>query len=146
MMTNKERFELFLAALLAEFPALSFGYIGNCGANYDDRSWRIFLPHPGRVGTYADSIGGYSTTTYVESFLKNWPSVVARVRIEMAKPERQVRVFGIEFDGIEGVGRTVSKSLSCFDLLKTRMDCRDYYADRNARVVEMLPFGQTREV
>lgn len=43
-----------------------FGYLGNCNfarpgtpAYRDDRSWCVFLPHPGRVGTSADRIGGH---------------------------------------------------------------------------------------
>jgi hypothetical protein len=41
---------------------VSFGYIGNCdGAGYDDRLWYLFLPHPGRVGTSLDRIGGFRT-------------------------------------------------------------------------------------
>ena len=40
---------------------VSFGYIGNCGPNYDDRSWYVFLPHPGRVGQPADRMGGFAT-------------------------------------------------------------------------------------
>lgn len=47
--------------------AWTFGYIGNCGAGYDDRAWYAFAPHPGRVGTAADRIGGYSTDE-LESF------------------------------------------------------------------------------
>lgn len=42
---------------------VTFGYIGNCspsGAN-DDRRWYVFLPHPGRVGTMDDTLGGFST-------------------------------------------------------------------------------------
>jgi len=37
------------------------GYIGNCGRDFDDRSWMIFRDHAGRVGTKEDRIGGYST-------------------------------------------------------------------------------------
>ena len=39
----------------------TFGYLGNCGHNYDDRSWYAFAVHPGRVGTHKDSIGGFPT-------------------------------------------------------------------------------------
>lgn len=39
----------------------TFGYIGNCGPGYDDRSWSAFRPHPGRIGTASDRIGGYPT-------------------------------------------------------------------------------------
>jgi hypothetical protein len=44
-------------------PKVTFGYIGNCdidGRN-DDRCWMVFLPHPGRVGTSDDRIGGFTT-------------------------------------------------------------------------------------
>lgn len=51
--------------LRTKMPAgFSSGYIGNCssGANpVDDRSWFIFRDHPGRVGTSADSLGGFPT-------------------------------------------------------------------------------------
>jgi len=45
---------------------LSFGYIGNLvtgaseGSEGDDRSHMVFLPHPNRVGTTSDRIGGFS--------------------------------------------------------------------------------------
>jgi len=40
---------------------VTFGYIGNLGNGYDDRTWMVFLPHPGRVGTDEDRIGWFST-------------------------------------------------------------------------------------
>lgn len=39
----------------------TFGYIGDLTARYDDRSWYVFLPHPGRPGTSDDRIGGFAT-------------------------------------------------------------------------------------
>lgn len=39
----------------------TFGYLGNCGSGVDDRSWYVFLPHPGRVGTHEDRLGGFGT-------------------------------------------------------------------------------------
>lgn len=40
----------------------TFGYIGNLDARFgDDRCWYVFLPHPGRVGTEDDRLGGFST-------------------------------------------------------------------------------------
>ena len=39
----------------------TFGYIGNCDNVRDDRTWFAFRPHPGRVGTPDDRIGGYRT-------------------------------------------------------------------------------------
>lgn len=39
----------------------TFGYIGNLDGRRDDRRWYAFAAHPGRVGTYADQIGGVST-------------------------------------------------------------------------------------
>lgn len=41
--------------------AWTFGYIGNLTPRYDDRSWYAFRPHPGRVGTVHDRIGGVRT-------------------------------------------------------------------------------------
>lgn len=42
---------------------VTFGYIGNCDVNgrNDYRTWMVFLPHPGRVGTHDDHLGGFST-------------------------------------------------------------------------------------
>ena len=40
---------------------VTFGYIGNLEGRKDYRCWYVFLPHPGRVGTSADSIGGIAT-------------------------------------------------------------------------------------
>ena len=37
----------------------SVGYIGNVGRGYDDRSWMVFAPHPGRVGTRDDTWGDF---------------------------------------------------------------------------------------
>lgn len=43
-------------------PKVSFGYIGDLTNRGDDyRTWYVFLPHPGRVGTNEDSFGGFST-------------------------------------------------------------------------------------
>lgn len=44
---------------------ITFGYIGNGrftsnGWNLDDTLWSVYLPHPGRVGTYQDRIGDVS--------------------------------------------------------------------------------------
>jgi hypothetical protein len=47
----------------ARRTCVTFGYIGNVdvnGAN-DNRSWSVFLPHPGRVGTDDDRIGSFRT-------------------------------------------------------------------------------------
>lgn len=41
--------------------AWTFGYIGNLDHDRDDRAWYAFRPHPGRVGTSADRIGGHGT-------------------------------------------------------------------------------------
>lgn len=52
-----------LVKALSEATGLdwTFGYVGNLSATYDDRLWSAFAPHPGRVGTHADSIGGVRT-------------------------------------------------------------------------------------
>lgn len=42
--------------LADELPGVTFGYVGNFERWGDDRSFCIFLPHPGRVGTYGDSV------------------------------------------------------------------------------------------
>jgi hypothetical protein len=40
---------------------VTFGYLGNLSNGRDDRTWMVFLPHPGRVGTPADQVGWFST-------------------------------------------------------------------------------------
>ena len=48
--------------LIKDIEGVSYGYIGNVwGDGTDDRSWSIFLPHPNRVGTAADRIGGHAS-------------------------------------------------------------------------------------
>lgn len=48
--------------LIKDLEGVSYGYIGNVwNDGTDDRSWSIFLPHPDRIGTAADRIGGYDT-------------------------------------------------------------------------------------
>jgi hypothetical protein len=56
---REERFDRQMKKLLPE--GWTYGYIGNCGQGYDDRSWSIFVPHPGRVGQPEDRIGDLST-------------------------------------------------------------------------------------
>jgi hypothetical protein len=69
-------------AAASRFPGLTFGYIGNCGVYrsgpYDDRSWRIFLPHPGRVGGWDDWVGSYETAQ-LPQMLADWDKLVARL-------------------------------------------------------------------
>lgn len=59
---QQSRFEKHMKALLPE--GWSYGYIGNVAPGVDDRVWYIFAPHPNRVGTTADRIGGYSTENH----------------------------------------------------------------------------------
>lgn len=40
---------------------ITFGYLGNLSNTRDDRLWFVFLPHPGRTGTAADRLGGFTT-------------------------------------------------------------------------------------
>lgn len=49
------------AALMAALPGVTVGYIGNLTGDLDDRSWSIFLPHPGREGAPEDRIGDLPT-------------------------------------------------------------------------------------
>ena len=74
--------ELLVDVLKAEFPGISFGYIGNVDRWGDDRSWYVFLPHPGRVGTMLDRVGGYSTDR-LPDMLAGWDGIVAIVRKRM---------------------------------------------------------------
>jgi len=71
--TPYERQEVLLRDEIAELNALlgltdadhshkvTFGYIGNLSNTRDDRWWMVFLPHPGRVGTRDDQVGGFPT-------------------------------------------------------------------------------------
>lgn len=49
-------------ALAAQYPqlGLSFGYIGDLGRNYDDRSWRVFTKLVDKTGRSV-SFGYHST-------------------------------------------------------------------------------------
>lgn len=71
-------------ALKAELPGITFGYIGNVGVDrsgpFDDRSWYVFLPHPGRIGTYADRVFvGHKTLESV----RDWSAIEFEVRRAM---------------------------------------------------------------
>jgi hypothetical protein len=60
-----------LTSLLAEeLPGVTFGYIGNVynGPFIDERLWYVFLPHPGRVGTFEDSVSLGITTALPAAF------------------------------------------------------------------------------
>lgn len=56
---REERFNRQMKRLLPE--GWTWGYIGNLERGNDDRSWFIFVPHPGRVGQAEDRIGGFTT-------------------------------------------------------------------------------------
>ena len=72
------------AALIAEFPGVTFGYLGNCCGTYDDRSYTIFLPHPGRIGTFDDRVGSYAPWE-MDQMLAAWPRLEETVRTRMAQ-------------------------------------------------------------
>ncbi len=75
-------------SLAQEVPGITFGYIGNVGVYrsgpFDDRSWYVFLPHPGRVGTISDRVFvGHKGLEAVQT----WESVERQVRRMMASRE-----------------------------------------------------------
>ncbi len=74
-------------ALDVEFPGITLGYIGNCESWGDDRSWAVYLPHPGRAGTAFDrwSIGD---TANLERALAKWAEIEDFVRRQYSNPER----------------------------------------------------------
>lgn len=84
--TTSDQLQAKADALIAEIPGVTFGYLGNVGigreGRYDDRSWYIFLPHPGRVGTYLDAVGGYSTGN-LGLMLAAWDRLAAEARRRM---------------------------------------------------------------
>lgn len=67
-------------ALAKELPGVTFGYIGNVERWGDDRTWFVFLPHPGRVGRYNDSVRVGTTLELAACAERSWPVVEARVR------------------------------------------------------------------
>jgi hypothetical protein len=86
MQTPQTKLNALAETLKAEFPGVTFGYLGNCGSDcrgqFDERTWTIFLPHPGRIGTYEDRVGSYSTEQLPE-MLTDWPRLRAAVQKKM---------------------------------------------------------------
>jgi hypothetical protein len=80
----RERVEI----LAKELPGTTFGYIGNFERWGDDRSFHIFLPHPGRVGSYEDSVS-LGSVKQLPTALDKWPSLEASARAKYAKGVRQ---------------------------------------------------------
>lgn len=68
-------------ALAKELPGITFGYTGNLERWGDDRTWFVFLPHPGRVGRYNDSIRVGTTLELPACAERSWPVVEARARV-----------------------------------------------------------------
>jgi len=60
-----KRADEIIRELIKDLEGVSYGYIGNFWTDGrpdpDDRAWYIFLPHPDRIGTASDRIGGYAT-------------------------------------------------------------------------------------
>jgi hypothetical protein len=67
-------------------PGVTVGYIGKCERWGDDRLFAIFLPHPGRVGSLADSVSIGRTEKLPEA-VTNWHALagLARRRITTAR-------------------------------------------------------------
>jgi len=78
-MNGQQQLQERVDALAKELPGITFGYIGNVEQWCDDRSWFVFLPHPGRVGRYNDSVR-IGTTAQLEVAVAGWPRVQERVR------------------------------------------------------------------
>lgn len=85
MKTNSDLLREKFDVLKIEFPAITFGYIGNCGVDrsgpFDDRSWYIFLPTTG-YSTINDRVGGYRTDQ-LDRMLASWDQIAAIVRRRM---------------------------------------------------------------
>lgn len=77
-----------VSALSAELPGVTFGYIGNFERGRDDRSFYIFLPHPGRVGTYEDSVS-LGVFDKLPAALAKWPQLEALARTKYATGNRR---------------------------------------------------------
>ena len=71
--------------LIAAHPGLGFGYVGNSTSTFDDRIYMFFLPHPGRVGTFADRFGRYRPWE-LDQMLADWPKLEATVAKRMNGP------------------------------------------------------------
>lgn len=84
-----EQFDLRVRELAKELPGITFGYIGNVyfGPYYDDRSWRIFLPHPGWVGERTDNVY-IGSTAALDRRIGDWPSIEAEARRLYALKDR----------------------------------------------------------
>ena len=92
-MTN-EQFDAAMKRLLPH--GWTYGYLGNVWPDRDDRSWRIFAPHPGRVGRADDCLGAFATENRFEllplargvafafAFLKRETDAVARAEASPA--------------------------------------------------------------
>lgn len=70
--------------LAQELPGITFGYIGNTGVDrfgpYDDRSWRIFLPHPGVIGqSFLDDVH-LGATEKLPQRVEEWNTLAAQAR------------------------------------------------------------------
>jgi hypothetical protein len=64
-------------ALATELPGITFGYIGNVERWGDDRTWYVFLPHPGRVGDREDAVG---LGTNFDAALRRWAEIEKTAR------------------------------------------------------------------
>ena len=73
-------FEEAVKELAYELPGVTFGYIGNLSHRYDDRSFRVFLPHPGRMGTYADCVGITDNYDRLYDHVGRWVEIEARAK------------------------------------------------------------------
>ncbi len=65
VLSNIERQVVALNLALGLNPDIgvraTYGYIGNITADGDERTWFVFLPHPGREGGLDDRLGGHAT-------------------------------------------------------------------------------------
>ena len=81
-----QRLQAKVDALASEFPGVTFGYLGNCGTDsrgaFDETSWYVFLPHPGRIGIWTDRVGGYPRFELPE-MESNWERIEVQVRRRM---------------------------------------------------------------
>ena len=65
--------------LAKELPGITLGYLGNIESWGDDREWHIFLPHPGRVGSYKDRVV-IAETASLPNAVRDWDQVAGTVR------------------------------------------------------------------
>lgn len=73
---------------------VTFGYLGNIGTTYDDRTYHLFLPHPGRVGTWKDQVGDYRPWQ-LDAMLGNWDQLISLAERRLLTYRSEPAILGV---------------------------------------------------